>query len=149
MDNNRKLMMVDMYNNGKHIIVIYLPPHQTHRTETPSLQQHIPSNYRKPTATLYFENGGFIHIANAKERQWTTIHACIESTTITWLNGETTLPDNPPLQLPSDTTTFTVHLHHTHSAHTAASTLRTGQLLQPDSQVQPTHAPINTDSKAT
>jgi hypothetical protein len=43
----------------------------------------------------------------------------------------------------------TVHLHHAHAARTAASTFRMGRPLQSNSQVQPTHAPMTSDSKAT
>jgi hypothetical protein len=40
-----------------------------------------------------------------------------------------------------------IGLHHALAAHAAASARHTGR--QPDSQVQPTHTPINTDSNTT
>jgi hypothetical protein len=55
----------------------------------------------------------------------------------------------PPLGLPSEAATSTVHFHHAHAARTAASAHRTERPHQPISQVQPTHAPMTTDSKST
>jgi hypothetical protein len=94
----------------------------------------------------------FIHIASANEEQWTTFHANPQrnhhltghAILHHWITHHWHL-----LGLQPDTASSTVHFHYAHTAHTATSTDRTGRPHQPDSQVQPTHALMITDSKVT
>jgi hypothetical protein len=134
-------------------LVVYLPPHRTHCTKILPACNNAYQAISNNRQWLYTPNQElFLCIANANEGQWTTIHACPQRNhNLTghviqhrWITHRRTLLGHQP-----DTASSTVNLRYAHAAHTATSTHHIGRPLQPNTQVQPSHALINTDSKAT
>jgi hypothetical protein len=129
-----------------------LPPRRTPHTKLPACNSayHPTTKNRQWLSASNQEQ--FIRITNANKRQWTTSQACTQHnhhpTGHTILHRWITR-HRPLLGLQSDTATSTVHLHHAHAAHSTASTHHMGLPHQSESQVQPTHAPVTTDNKAT
>jgi hypothetical protein len=116
--------------------VVYLPPHQIHRTKIPTTKnrQWLSSSKQEQ----------IIRIASSNKEQWTTIPACPQHnnhvTGLAILHHWIT-HHRPTVSLQPDTASSTAQVHHAHAARTATSTHRTGRPHQPDSQVeQPTHA---------
>jgi hypothetical protein len=132
-------------------VLVYLPPHRTHHTKTPDLQQRRPTNNQKPRVTICFEPNT---ISTHGQRKRRTVNnnprSCTTQPSPNWTPDTTPLiiHHRPLLGFQSDTAPSTLHPHYAHVARTT-STHRKGRQRQPDSQVQPTHDLIPTDSNAT